>query len=57
MNLVNFYILPHYKSKEKYTELADEIERNFNNYKFIKLSNEQAIIVDDMNSYKVVETK
>lgn len=57
MNLVNFYILPHYKSKEKYTELADEIERNYNNYKFIKLSNEQAIIVDDTNNYKVVETK
>lgn len=57
MNLVDFYILPHYNSKEKYTKLADEIERSYNNYKFIKLSNEQAIIVDDMNNYKVVETK
>ena len=57
MNLVDFYVLPHYKSKEKYTKLADEIERSYNNYKFIKLSNEEAIIVDDMDNYKVIETK
>ena len=57
MNLVDFYILPHYKSKEKYTKLADEIKNSYKNYKFIKLSNEQAIIVDNMNNYKVVETK
>lgn len=57
MNLVDFYILPHYKSKEKYTKLADEIENSYNNYKFIKLSNEQAIIVDNMNNYKLIETK
>lgn len=57
MNLVDFYILPHYNSKEKYTKLADEIESSYNNYKFIKLSNEQAIIVDNMNNYRVVETK
>ena len=57
MNLVDFCILPHYKSKEKCTKLADEIENSYNDYKFIKLSNEQAIIVDNMNNYKVVETK
>lgn len=57
MNLVDFYILPHYNSKEKYTKLADEIESIYNNYNFIKLSNEQAIIVEDINNYKVVETK
>lgn len=57
MNLVDFYILPHYNSKEKYTNLADEIERKYNNYKFIKLSNEQAIIVDNLNRYKVIKTK
>ena len=57
MNLVNFYILPHYKSKEKYTKLADDIEKDYENYKFIKLSNEQAIIVDNVNNYKIVETK
>ena len=26
LNIVDFYVLPHYKSKEKYTRLADEIE-------------------------------
>lgn len=31
--------------------------RKININEFIKLSNEQAIIVDNMNSYKVVETK
>lgn len=57
MNLVDFYILPHYKSKEKYTNLADEIEKEYNSYKFIKLSNEQAIIVENIKSYKIVETE
>ena len=56
MNLVDFYILPHYNNKEKYTKLADEIEKKYKDYKFIKLSNEQAIIVNDINNYKVVET-
>ena len=40
MNLVDFYILSHYNSKEKYTKIADEIEVMYNNYKFIKLCNE-----------------
>ena len=57
MNLVDFYILPHYKSKEKYTKLADEIESEYKNFKFIKLTNEQAIIVENDNSYKVIKTK
>lgn len=57
MNLVNFYILPHYKSKDKYTKLADEIEKEYKNYKFIKLSNEQAVVVDNMNNYKILDTK
>lgn len=57
MNLVDFYILPHYKSKEKYTNLADEIEREYDSYKFIKLSNEQAIIVENIKNYKIVETE
>ena len=56
MNLVDFYVLPHYKSKEKYTKIADEIKKNYNNYKFVKISNEQAIIVDEVNNYRVVET-
>ena len=57
MNLVDFYILPHYKSKEKYTKFADEIEVEYNNYKFIKLSNNQAIVVDSVGLYKIVETE
>ena len=57
MNLVDFYILPHYKSKEKYTNLADEIEKDYSNYKFVKLSNEQAIIVYNTNNYKIIETE
>lgn len=57
MNLVNFYILPHYKSKEKYTKLADDIEKEYSNYKFIKLSNQQAVVVENINDYKIVETE
>ena len=57
MNLVDFYILPHYKSKEKYTKLADEIEKEYMKYKFIKLSNNQAIVVDSVSLYKIVETE
>ena len=57
MNLVDFYILPHYKSKEKYTKLADEIVEEYNNYRFIKLSNNQAIVVDRVGLYKIVETE
>ena len=53
MNLVDFYILPHYNSKEKYTKLADEIEKEYKNYKFIKLSDNQAIVVDDAHNYKI----
>lgn len=51
LNLVDFYILPHYNSKEKYTKLADEIEKEYMNYKFIKLSDNQAIVVDKVNTY------
>lgn len=57
MNLVEFYILPHYESKEKYTKLADEIEKEYKDYKFIKLSNEQAIVIDNMHNYKIIKTK
>lgn len=56
MNLIDFYILPHYNSKDKYTKIADQIEKEYSNYQFIKLSNEQAIIVDDINNYKIIDT-
>lgn len=57
MNLVDFYILPHYESKEKYTNLADDIEKEYKDYKFIKLSNKQAIVVENINNYKIIETE
>lgn len=57
MHLIDFYILPHYKSKEKYTKLADEIEKEYSSYKFVKLSNNQAIIINNVNEYKIVETE
>ncbi|MBE5820081.1 MAG: hypothetical protein E7310_04655 [Clostridiales bacterium] len=56
MNLIDAYILPHYNSKEKYTKLADEIINENKNLKFIKLSNEQAVIVNDRNDYKIINT-
>lgn len=57
MNLINAYILPHYESKQKYTKLADEIIKENKNLKFIKLTNEQAIIVNTINDYKIINTK
>lgn len=56
MNLVNFYVIPHYKSKDKYTKIANEIEKDYPGYNFVKLSNEEAIIIDDMNNCKITKT-
>lgn len=56
MNLINVYILPHYQSEEKYTNLIHEIMEEHQDLKFITLSNEQAIIVNDKNDYEVVNT-
>lgn len=57
MNLIDAYILPHYRSKEKYTKLADEIMKEYNNLNFLPLTNEQAIIVNNREDYKIVNTK
>lgn len=57
MNLIDAFILPHYKSKEKYTRLADEIIKEYNNLNFLPLTNEQAIIVNNKEDYKIVNTK
>lgn len=57
MNLIDAFILPHYKSKEKYTRLADEIIKEYNNLNFLPLTNEQAIIVNNREDYKIVNTK
>ncbi len=56
MNLINGYILPHYNSDKEYTEMSDEIVDEYNNLNFIKLTNEQAIIVYDRDNYEIVET-
>lgn len=57
MNLIDAYILPHYRSKEKYTKLADEIMKEYNNLNFLPLTNEQAIIVNNRKDYEIVNTK
>ena len=56
MNLIDGYILTHYQSKEKYTNLSNEIIEEDQNLNFITLTNEQAIIVNDRNDYQVVNT-
>lgn len=57
MNLINGYILPHYKSDEEYTRLIEEIIAENNTLNFITLTNEQAIIVTNNGDYKVVITE
>ena len=57
MNLIDGYILPHYKSDEEYTKLIDKTIEENNNLNFITLTNEQAIIVRDRNDYEIVNTK
>ena len=56
MNLIDGYILPHYQSKEKYTNLSNGIIEEYQNLNFIALTNEQAIIVNDRNDYQVINT-
>lgn len=57
LNIIDFYILPHYNNKEKYTLKADLIEKKYNNLKFEKISDNQAIVVTERNEYIVVETE
>lgn len=56
MNLINGYILPHYQSEEKYTNLSNEIIEEYQNLNFIPLTNEQAVIVNDRNDYQIINT-
>lgn len=56
MNLIDGYILPHYKSDIEYTNLIDEVIEEYSNLNFITLTNEQAIIVNDKNDYEIVNT-
>lgn len=57
MNLIDAFILPHYKSDEEYTKLCNEIIKEYNNLNFLPLTNEQAIIVNNREDYKIVNTK
>ena len=57
MNLINGYILPHYKCDEEYSKLIDETINQNKNLNFIVLTNEQAVIVKSKDNYKVVNTK
>ena len=57
MNLINGYILPHYLSKKKYTELSNEIMLDYPNLKFIPLRNNQAIIVNSRTDYRIVDSE
>lgn len=56
MNLIDKYILPHYQSDEEYSKLIDEIINDYPDLKFIKLTNNQAIIVNSRDDYQIVET-
>ena len=57
LNLINGYILPHYKSSDDYSKLIDEIVKEYKDLNFIILTNEQAVVVEDRNNYKIVDTK
>lgn len=57
LNVIDFYILPHYNSKEKYTLKADLIEKKYINLKFLKIKDNQAIIATGRNEYQVVDTE
>lgn len=56
MNLIDKYILPHYKSDEEYTKLIDEIIKDYPDLQFITLTNNQAIIVNARDDYKIIDT-
>ena len=56
MNLINGYILPHYDSDIEYTEIINSIIKNFPSLNFIKLKNDQAIIVKNINDYEIKHT-
>ncbi len=57
MNLIDKYILPHYKSDEEYTKLINEIIKDHPNLQFITLTNDQAIIVNNRDDYKIIDTE
>lgn len=56
LNFINGYILPHYKSSEKYSKLIDDTIKEYKDLNFIILTNEDAVIVEDRDNYKIVTT-
>ena len=56
-NLIDGDILPHYNSSDKYTLLEDSIMKKNLDVKFIKLSDNQALIVNDREDYHIVSSK
>ena len=56
LNLINGYILPHYKSSEEYTKLIDDTIKQYKELNFIVLTNSDAVIVDDRDNYEIVNT-
>jgi len=56
LNLINGYILPHYKSSEEYTKLIDDTIKQYKDLNFIVLTNSDAVIVNDRNNYEIVNT-
>lgn len=56
LNLINGYILPHYKSSEKYTKLIDDTIKQYKDLNFIVLTNSDAVIVNDRSNYEIVTT-
>lgn len=56
LNLINGYILPHYKSSEEYTKLIDDTIKQYKDLNFIILTNSDAVIVNDRDNYEIVNT-
>ena len=56
LNLINGYILPHYKSSEEYTKLIDDTIKQYKDLNFIVLTNSDAVIVNDRDNYEIVNT-
>lgn len=56
LNLINGYILPHYKSSDEYSKLIDDTVNEYKDLNFIILTNSDAVIVEDRDNYKIVKT-
>lgn len=57
LDLIDAYILPHYNSDEKYTNLIKEIINENKKLNFITLQNNEALIVNSKDKYFKVSTE